>query len=202
MRSDRETIVDRLLLLYAVEQANKYGRMEGTFKLQKIPFVSELSMNQEGVKGFSYTFFKYTHGPMTKQIYEDGGILHTTGFITSLKGPIYLTDHGANLLRSTESIRHDNAAIFRYIESAAQTYASLSFTRLKKKVYDLSVGWYGEDWKISEIPAYTDVLSKLEDAEASLLFQIDDDWIDSLWGALHYSEEESKKLKVVHRVAI
>src|SRR5713226_780820 len=76
MRTEIETLIDKLLLLYSIEQGNKYGLMEGTFKLQKVPFASELSMNEQGTKGFNYTFFKYWYGPMSKEIYVDGTALH------------------------------------------------------------------------------------------------------------------------------
>lgn len=201
MRTEAEIITDRLLLLHAVKQANKHGCMEGTFKLQKIPFASQLAMNQEAKKGFNYSFFRFTHGPISKEIYDDGGVLHSAGLITTLKGPIKLTDAGAKLYDSLHDVYAENLEILAYIDFVAKSYASLTFGSLKKKIYDLTVDWGGDKWKVGEIPEYTDVLTKLESEEAKSVFKIDDDWIDSLWGSLHYTAEQSRKLQIVHKVA-
>lgn len=201
MRTEAEIIIDRLLLLYAVKQANEYGRMEGTFKLQKIPFAAQLKMNAERVKGFNYSFFRYTHGPLSKEIYEDGGALHSAGVITSLKGAIELTAPGENLFGTVQQLYAENKEITDYIEASARAYAPLSFGTLKRRIYALTVPWGGDTWKVGEIPECTDILTKLEANEAKIQFQIDDDWIDSLWGSLHYTEEQSRKLKIVDKVA-
>jgi hypothetical protein len=200
MRTDQETISDRLLLLYSVKQANKHGWMD-VFKLQKIPFASELKMNEESVKGLNYSFFKYTHGPISKEIYADGGILHQAGLITTLKQPIKLTDKGNEVLSSTVSLLRENNDILGYIRTAAETYAELSFGVLKRKIYDLPIEWGGDTWKVGKIPAFTDMLTKLDAELATVHFRISDNWIDSLWGALQYSERDSQKLRVVRKVA-
>jgi hypothetical protein len=199
MRTELEILTDKLLMLYSVEQANKYGYIEGTFKLQKIPFASQLKMNSDFVKGFNYSFFRYIHGPMSKEIYEDGAALHKAGLITTLQGPIKLTENGKKLFDSIQSLYEENKRVVDYIDSAAQKYAALSFGQLKREIYDLSIEWAGDTWKVGKIPPYIDVLSKLEPLEAKAQFTLDDDWVDSLWGTLHYTEEQSNKLKIVRK---
>jgi len=202
MRTEKETIIDRLLLLYSVKKANEYGCMDGAFKLQKIPFASELEMNNDGVKGFNYPFFRYRYGPLSKEIYADGGILHAAGIISTLKTqPIKLTDKGKEILASVSPLMEQNAEITNYIDAAAKMYAPLSFGALKNKIYALSIKWGGDTWEVGEMLPYMDMLDKLEDKEARISFQIDDDWIDSLWGTLTYNEEQSRKLNIIHEVA-
>ena len=200
MRTDRETIIDRLLLLYSVERANAYGQMD-IFKLQKIPFASELNMHADRTKGLNYTFFKWAHGPMTKEIYEDGGILHSAGLITTLKEPIRLADRGAQVLDSLRSLCKENEPILGYIDAAAQKYAPLSFIEVKKDIYRLTVEWNGEQWEVGKIPPCADVLVKLDEEKAIRRFVLDDDWVDSLWGTFSYTEEQAKKLRIAHKVA-
>ncbi len=201
MRTEIETLIDKLLLLYSIEQGNKYGLMEGTFKLQKVPFASELSMNEQGTKGFNYTFFKYWYGPISKEIYEDGTTLHVGGLITTLEGPIKLTQRGREVFDMLGPLYKENQEITEFIDSAAKAYASLSFGALKQKIYDLSVRWAGDKWKVGKIPPCVDVLTKLDANEARKQFRVDDDWVDSLWGTLNYTEEQTKKLRIVHKVA-
>jgi hypothetical protein len=200
MRTEREIIIDRLLLLYAVDRANKYGSID-IFKLQKIPFASELEMNNRKLKGFNYTFFRFTHGPMTKEIYEDGGVLHTAGLISTLKEPIKLAERGQRVFDSLGSLYEENHRIVSYIDSAAELYAPLSFGQVKRKIYGLTVEWSGEEWQVGDLPEHVDVLAKLKGDEAQEEFKLDDDWIDSVWGTFNYSKDETAKLKVVHRVA-
>ncbi len=199
MRTDRETITDRLLLLYSIEQANNYGHMD-MFKLQKIPFVSELNMNTEGTKGLNYTFFKWAYGPMTKEIYEDGGILHSAGLITTLKEPIRVADRGAQVLDSLRSLYKENEGILGYIDAAARRYAPLSFAEVKEDIYKLTVEWNGEQWEVGEIPPCADVLVKLDEDKAVRRFVLDDDWVDSLWGTFNYTEEQHKKIRIIHKI--
>jgi uncharacterized protein YwgA len=199
MRNDKELVSDRLLLLYAIQQSNKYGYMD-RFKLQKIPFASELAMNKSSTKGLNYTFFRYLYGPMSKEVYEDGGALHVGGLITTLKGPIELTEEGLRLVDSVSLIYEENRDITSYIDVVSKEYAPLDFGPLKKKIYDLTLTWGGDVWTVREFPAYTDMLKSLSEAEAKISFRLDDDWIDSLWGPLNYTKEQTAKLKVLRKV--
>lgn len=199
MRSDREITADRLLLLYSVSKTNEYGRMEGPFKLQKIPFASELDMNTNKTRGFNYSFFRYDYGPLSKEIYDDGAELHKAGLITSLKGPIELTDEGKQIVSSLSELYRKNEQVTDYIDGAAKKYARMSFGRLRRHIYALQIEWAGDAWKVGEIPMHCDMMDALPYNDARVVFELDDDWVDSLWGVLRYSAEDAKKLQVVRK---
>ena len=139
-------------------------------------------MNSASTKGLSYTFFRYTYGPLSKEIYDDGAALHVSGLITSLKGSIKLTDFGEEFFASLAPLYEENQKVTKYIDSTARLYARLSFGTLKKKIYDLPIKWGGDTWKVGQIPHQTDMLTGLSENEAKIPFALDDDWIYSLTG--------------------
>jgi len=201
MRTARETIIDRLLLLYTVDQGNKHGFVDGPFKLQKLPFAAELKMSAEGEKGFNYTFFRYTHGPISTEVYEDRDALQTAGFMRHAAGLIRLTQEGQDLLESVRPLLKKNEQILSHIDWAAKRYANLSFGQLKTAIYQVKVRWAGRAVPIAEIPTCVNVLTKLSEQEAGVKFKLDDNWLDSLWGIFDYSQQDLDKLQTVRRVA-
>lgn len=188
MRTAKEIMSDRLLLLYAVACGNRYGRMDGPFKLMKIPFLAELKSTSDGVNSFSYRFYRYTYGPMTTEIYDDGDALHSLGLMTDKRGLIKLTNKGKHLLDSASELFKQNASVCAYVETMAKKYASASFGDLKKDVYAKHVSVEGKKTTIADAPTCSIVLNKLDAPKNQ--FQLDDDWIDSLWGVFHYTDEE------------
>ena len=201
MRTAKETLIDRLLLLYTIDQGNKYGFVEGPFKLQKLPFAAELKMSTEGEKGFNYTFFRYTHGPISTEVYEDRDALEAAGFMGYARGLIRLTQKGQELLESVSPVLNKNEQILGRIDWAAKKYAALSFGELKAAIYQVKVRWAGKAVPVGEIPACVNILTKFSEDEAKAQFKLSDDWIDSLWGIFDYTEHDWKKLRKVHRVA-
>lgn len=175
--------------------------MDGPFKLQKIPFVSQLAMNTNHVKGFSYSFFQYLHGPMSKEIYADAKILYSAGLTTGLKDPILLTDEARDLFGCIADLYNENREILAYIDDTTGEYAALDFGTLKRKVYGLEISWTGQQWRIAEIPEFTDVITKLDPREATRAFRISEGWLDSLWGSLNYTQEQKRKLSIIRRAA-
>lgn len=204
IRTEKDALIDRLLLLYAVERGNHYGQMDGPFKLMKIPLMAELDSAEENVGTFSYTFYRYQHGPITTEIYEDAHALHALGLLDIPrrgKGPIKVTEKGIRLLKNIESLYQENERICRYVAESAKNYAPLSFGALKKKVYSRTVDVCGTKMKIGDAPFFCDVVSKLE-GEGVSRFQLDDDWIDTLWGEFNYSDEQKSQLQKIRPMTI
>jgi hypothetical protein len=203
MRNEKDALIDRLLLLYAVEQGNTFGHMDGPFKLMKIPLMAELDAAQDGVAAFNYTFYRYQYGPLTTEIYEDADVLRRLGFLNvpeKGKGHITLTDKGTKLLANIRDLFAQNQTVCRYVVESAKANAPLSFGALKSKVYNRTVEICGTKVKIANVPFFCDVVTKLEGENVSR-FQLDDDWIDTLWGEFHYTEEEKTKLQRIRRMA-
>jgi len=203
MRSEKDALIDRLLLLYAVERGNNFGQMDGPFKLMKIPLMAELDAAEDGVGSFSYTFYRYQHGPITTEIYEDADILRKLGFLdlpSKGKGPITITEKGTRLLKTIESLYLENENVCKYIAESAKTYAPMSFGKLKGIVYNRTVDACGTKMKIADVPFFCDVVSKVEGN--GLRFQLDDDWLDTLWGEFNYTDDQRAKLQRIRPMSV
>jgi len=192
MRTKLEALVDRILLLYAVDRGNSHGTMDGPFKLMKIPFMAELESVQHGVNTFSYTFYRYDHGPMTTEVYEDIEQLKAAGLLDVPENKcaqIRLTTAGKKLFEHIDELFKSNSDVCRFIEQSAQRYAGMPFGELKHVVYEQRVRIGGRVMKVGDVPHYCDVIGKLQEDDVKR-FEIDDDWIDSLWGYFHYGPDE------------
>ena len=112
------------------------------------------------------------------------------------KGHIRLTDEGKRLLADLADLFRENEPICRYVENSAREYARLDFGSLKRAVYEHDVIISGAKMKIADVPYFCDVITKLG-GENVAAFQMDDDWIDTLWGEFNYTKDELAGIHVV-----
>jgi hypothetical protein len=199
MRTEKDALVDRLLMLFAIEFGNKYGHMDGSFKLMKIPFMAQLESTEHGVNTFNYTFYRYDHGPITTEIYEDASQLHKAGLLNVSpqgKCPISTTEEGRKVISGLTDLYAENRDVCRFVEESAKSYAGMSFGTLKSKVYEREVMVEGEKIKVADFPCYQTVLSKLDGDVQH--FVLDDDWIDSIWGDFNYTDEQKAMARKIH----
>jgi hypothetical protein len=205
MRTKIQAIADRLLLLYAIAKGNEAGDVDGTFKLMKIPFCAELYSTRARVNTFNYSFFRYTYGPFTTEIYEDADALCRLGLSTAKDAHPRVTDKGTRVLNSAKKLFEKNRKAVSFVEKASAECASLSFSSLKRKVYREVVMVNGSRHTIENAPKGYEVLSAISDPVA--FFHIDDDWVDTLWKDFNYTDEEiaglhrTRPLSVLQAVA-
>jgi hypothetical protein len=203
MRTKKDALIDRLLMLFAIEAGNKYGHMDGSFKLMKIPFMAQLESTEQGVNTFNYTFYRYDHGPITTEIYEDASQLHKVGLLSApIKGkcPITTTQAGKNLIAELAEVFEENRRVCDFVEASAKAYAWMRFGDLKKKVYAREVEVEGSKIKVADVPCLQTVLSKLSgDVEH---FRLDDDWLDTIWGDLNYTEDEKLQMRRIRPMSV
>lgn len=192
LRTEKETTIDRLLLLYLINEADKYILL-GRLLLQKLTFLSEKGMISRRIKGLNYKFFRWEHGPMTEQIYQDCEMLHKAGLIDRTEWPIGATKDGKLLLESflkfTE--KEGNKEILSIISNVVKKYARLSASDIKKLVYDIvivPVGWK-KKVRIGNIPHGDDIIMKLEEKEVDKLFRLNEEDLDDLEMSLMVTKE-------------
>lgn len=201
MRTQREALIDRILLLYVIAKVNEYGMMEGPFKLMKVPFLSQRAMNSEGEKGFSYTFFRWDFGPLSTEIYDDRDALTRCGYVTQVgsKGRIYPTEDGIRLLESLGELFAENADIVKKIDREAKKCADLSFAPLKNLVYGTRIQVADRQLPVRDAPRGAQVLGKIDEGEVKERFEIDEDWLDSLCAVFDTTAEKRAKLGLIRK---
>jgi hypothetical protein len=199
MRTKLQAMSDRLMLLYAVALGNEIGCVDGTFKLMKIPFMAELDSTRKGINSFHYSFFRWTFGPFTTEIYEDADSLSALGLSTPKDSP-RVTPKGYRLLEEASGLFEQNRSALQFVEQAARNCAPLGFTALKNHVYrQVVLAGTPEEATIANVPRGMKVLSSLSTPSAS--FVLDDDWVDTLWGYFNYSDEELASMSIIKPAA-
>ncbi|MDE3062864.1 MAG: hypothetical protein KGJ51_07355 [Acidobacteriota bacterium] len=185
---------DRLLLLYAIARGNEFGFVDGPFKLMKIPFMAELASTSKQINTFNYSFFRWTFGPLTTDIYEDADWLASVG-LSSGKAKPRLTDKGTSLLRAASDLFQENQEAIRFVDDAAKKCAPLTFGPLRTLVYKQVVNVPGKGkLTIADVPTGYNVLSRISTPKSC--FSLSDDWIDSLWRHLNYTDDECVSLRI------
>ena len=161
MRTSTEVLQDKLLLLYLVSSAKKYGFMEGNLKLQKLVFLSEWQLMSANLKALHFKYFRYRYGPFSKELLCDNEELKAGGYLTY---QFNLTEKALDFLDYAIEpiVRHGgNAEIFDKINSTCAVYSKITGVRLIERVYRMEIIPYdmpGRVIKIRDIPAFIDIL--------------------------------------------
>jgi|GEM_PF-4821712 len=169
-RTSEERLIDRALLLLALNYGERVGRIDH-FRLMKIPFAVQHKLNGEKLRSFSYRFFREQHGPISKAIYDDRDVLKDAGLIEGGSSRLSLTKLGDQLSRLISTFLEEeaqNERIVSVLKSGAQRYASLpTWEAIKAEIYDLEVEMNGEAVKVGDTTSWTDVLEKLPPEECA-----------------------------------
>jgi len=178
-RDLKEVVSDHLLLLYMIKKYHEYShRYFGITKLQKFTFLSENSMNKNKKKGLNYNFFRYTYGPMSRQIYADIELFKELKLV-SKSDDIKLTERGEMILEEFSELFERNKTITEEIDKNIRLLANMDTESVKKFVYKLEKNVYSNKMKIEEIPIFINILSKISDEQAKNIFDIKDSDIET-----------------------
>ncbi|WP_152415908.1 type II toxin-antitoxin system antitoxin SocA domain-containing protein [Halovivax asiaticus] len=189
-RDYKDRLVDRLLLLHLFDRVSETSRITGDVKLQKLVFLSENSLVQEGIDGLKYSFFRWEHGPMSKEVYEDHEYLCENRFVSEESGEIL--SQGKEVLDQATPVLSDNSDIVREINLTIEKYGDIPGYKLKNIVYDMNVELMasGTEQKVEDIPKGTDIIWSLSNDEYNQRFELSDEWAETLDILLH---ERSRK---------
>jgi len=190
-REYKHKLVDRLLLLHLFDRVSDISRITGDVKLQKLVFLSENSLIEEGVDGLNYSFFRWDHGPMSKGVYEDHEYLCENRFVSEESGKIL--SQGKEVLDQATPVLSSNSDVIREIDSTVEKYGDMPGYRLKDIVYDMQVKLMDSDTeqKVENIPRGTDIIWSLPDEMSDKEFELSDEWAETLDIMLHEGSRKS-----------
>jgi len=188
MRSSREKTIDKSLVLLNLR--NSF--VDSKTKLQKLIFLCENELINRRVLAFNYTFFRYRHGPYSRQLAEDRKELGRTG-LTSGDSLSPRGRHLADIFREVLKAYPANEETIGVIENTARTYGRYSGSRLKQHVYDMTVFCYdlGKRMRVEDIPKGKDIFApqEMQDMFREPI-QIDDDDLESMELSLQMTEAD------------
>jgi len=188
----RDRVVNNILLLYLIREANLKGHVEDTLKLQKLVFLAQKKFLAKSLKVFSYNFFRWDKGPFSADINNDLTSLTARGLVKN-RWPIQLTKEGLELLDNCEEVTEENYAFLSVIDEVISDFAKYTPEEIKEHVYEMKifVPRLRDVMTIAEIPRGTLILFKPSDKRSKSKFVIDNGWCATLEVALDQEAIES-----------
>lgn len=192
-RSPKEEAMDQLLLLHLIKRANENRRKPGITQLQKRVFLIADKLKNLNMKALNYKFFRYNYGPMSKGIYEDFTQFVEGGFVT--EGFAEVTEEGEKILNHFEDVFKKNEEFLSSFNELVDEYCKYDLDGIKDIVYNSSffISELGEELKVKDIPENVDILSKVREKDATFIFDISDDEVETL--EIYFNKEEYNNIK-------
>src|SRR5262249_12896589 len=157
MRTERDIILDTVLLLYLLDKA---GEVQGNLKVQKTTFLTELELRDHGMRGPHFCFFRYHRGPFSRTLWDTIDQLVATGFLR--RSTMKPTERGWFLLNlAFPELREKNEAVFTCIDTTLARYRGWTGEHLMRHVYELEIeldDWPGTRMRVADMPMNLDIL--------------------------------------------
>lgn len=180
--TEKEIVVDNLLLAYLIERAHKRSRRYlGMTKLQKLIFMVEKIFNERKIKAFNYDFFAWDYGPLSREIYLDLRKLIENDIVSQNEN-ITLSRRGKKLLEDLKEIFQRNREIMECIDSIVEKFADFNTDSLVQYVHDMEVTVKGQDEpvRIGNLDKGTSIMSRISGENAEKSFEIEEAWLETL----------------------
>jgi len=190
----QERVVNNLLLLYLIRQANQKGKIEDNLKLQKLVFLSQKKFLNRKVKAFGYNFFRWHQGPFSAEVNNDLTALDSRGLVKR-RWPIELTNEGKEFLEECKELLEINKRFLEVVDDIVSEFADLTPDQIKDHVYKMKifVPRLRQVMTVEEVPPRTLILFKPSDKRSKAKFSIDETWCATLELALDQEAVESLK---------
>jgi len=177
-RSPLEEVIDRILLMYLINKATNCGDIDGDTKLQKLVFLSERKMVLSKLKGFNFYFYMFLHGPFSRELEDDLGVLQEWG--AYLPDEHMLTSAGRKAIELIPEIWSRNGNIISNIDGIANRFAQQSLRSIRAYVYNLEHPFYKSRMKIIELKYHTPILLRMEESKAEMSFTITESELETM----------------------
>jgi len=171
-RSQRESISDKLLLLYTLDKF----RFTGKTKLHKAVFFAEKSTNEKKLKIFNFDFVRYDFGEYSNELQCDYRELVNSGLVFDTK-PIEVSQEGKELLKRFNNIFNRNKLLINQIEPIIEHIVSLPLDRVKEIAYTKVII---NGIAVGKMKSMEPVLNKLNEDVAEIKFDIENKYIENL----------------------
>jgi len=172
---EKKDLENALQLLYLIHKLEKFKGYTGVTKIQKLCFLIEFEQKIRGIDGFSFNWFRWEFGPMSKEIYNLLKILKENEIVTQGYRGIILTQKGIKLLEDFKPIIEENNEVFKIIDWVVKEFGRKSANFLKNYIYtSFSIG----DIRLKDVDQGVDLI--MPKKEEKIRITIPDDWLETL----------------------
>lgn len=186
MRNTREFLTDSLMTLAFLNRcAPVEGIVGDRLKVTKLLWLLSESLFSRRLKGLNFSFYRYSYGPFTKELYETWEDLNWAGLLEIGRGPtgsIGLTEQGRKVADDFYSdilSRPENEVFRKSLEDVATRWSRSSTSDLLQYVYSMRVrpiGW-SDEVTIGNAPQNVYLTRVLEETEARQSLILDNSWL-------------------------
>lgn len=147
---------NRIILLSLIDISYQKGWI-GITKLHKLSFLTDFYLSLENQRAFSYEFFMYDHGPISKGVYDDFEFLLDSGLLTEDETGIKPSIEGVLIAQNSRAIIPEN--INDTMQSVAEKFAGLETKELVNWVHEMEIEIEkGKVKRINEIKKGTTII--------------------------------------------
>ena len=165
---------DKILMMSLISEGSKRGWL-GITKLQKLVFLTESCLSENNERAFSYEFFMYDQGPISREMYEDLESLIDNGLVIEDEEGIRLSKSGKDITDQFQDTVPKN--ISRTIKHVIDEYATLKTSTLVSEVHKMKVRLpNGIVARIEDLPRYCVVLPN---SSATKLYRLGKEYLET-----------------------
>jgi uncharacterized protein YwgA len=169
-RTVPEKLIDKLLLLYLASDTLNHIRFLVETKLQKLVFLSELSMFKKEEKGFNYTFVRLNYGPFSQELRSDLGQL--IGQEILMERGLRPTEEAAFILEDFQGIFERNKGYIEKIERVTEKYSRIPTEKLVHRVHAMHHPYLRPRRTIGSLKPTTPIIYRMSVERASKIFEV------------------------------
>ena len=186
-RTDKDILIDRMLLLHSVKNAEKIGWI-GSTKIQKIVFFSEYLMNNRNIRGHNLLFRRLHFGPYSDDLKKDIVELSSIDYLSvDDKGSLVLGDTGNDIIDDIIELLEDNKQVSDAIMESIYKIAPLDTEETLKFIYALPYkSKHGNT--VGDVPDGGTICRPIDEFNT---FNIDRDWLETLDLLFNFSSVEN-----------
>lgn len=181
-RTQKEALADALVTLCLLDRSALEGPVGDRLKVVKLVFLATWEMFQNRWKGLNFSFYRYTYGPFTPQLYETWEELSWAGLLEIGSGPdgkIALTEEGRSLAQRVWREVFDlprHRAFAEVLDRIAARHGGQDTGQILRHVYLLQAppASGGRPVPIRDMASGTYITACLEPEDADLRLDIPD----------------------------
>jgi len=184
MEVNPDRIGRALMLLHIMSENTKKKYDRGIVHLTKIVFLSERELKQNDFFGFNYDFFRWDHGAMTTDIFQDFNFLERNGGILSPKknneSIPRVSEDGWHLIENCTELFTKNKSIIETINSIIRNYGKWNTYQIKEFCYRIPVDFQAKSTPIIDIPKGEKIVMPEGKSVEKQKFVINNEWLETI----------------------